>query len=400
MAAARTRLHLAAPVLALVFAGVGAGVCLGTGAGVVYADGGAARVAPAPARVPAYGPVLDGFITRAHPAVVPYGHRTVISGTLVGPTGQPVAGELLELQRAQAPSARRFLNITHTRTHANGSYRFAPIRVERDARFRVADEGARGRTVPVVAVALEAPAYPSAARVSAAARYLATRAGIAAFAVLDSHGRLSGVNIRRRFHSASIVKAIMLVAYLRMLDAKRRPLDRASTALLYPMIDESDNRAASAVLAIVGQAALDRVADDAHMNDYERARGWWAFTEVSAADLARFFSVFNSLIPAHFDSYVRSLLARVEPDQSWGIPAVARPEFDVFFKGGWLPESEGLVNQAARLQRPGISFSLAVLTQDNPKTATQPVAIQNNEAMHYGEQTIAGVTERLLGRAP
>ena len=44
--------------------------------------------------------------------------------------------------------------------------------------------------------------------------------------------------------------------------------------------------------------------------------------------------------------------------------------------------------------------ALAVLTQDNPKTATQPVAIQNNEAMHYGEQTIAGVTERLLGRAP
>ena len=55
--------------------------------------------------------------------------------------------------------------------------------------------------------------------------------------------------------------------------------------------------------------------------------------------------------------------------------------------------------QAARLQRPGITFALAVLTQDNPKTATQRVVTQDEEAMQYGEQTIAGVTERLLGRA-
>ena|GEM_PF-1589784 len=367
------------------------------GVGAAYAAGGAARVAPAPAS--ARGRVRSGLVTRARPTVVPYRHRTVISGTLVGPGDQPVAGELLELQRAQAPGAR-FLDIAHTRTRANGSYRFPAISVERDARFRVADEGAHGRTGPVVAVALEAPAYPSAARVAAAGRYLATRAGIDAFAVVDSHGRLSGVNVRRRFHSASVVKAMMLVAYLRMLAEKRRPLDSASRALLYPMIDESDNAAASSVLALVGQAALDRVADDAHMNDYERARGWWAFTDVSAADLARFFSVIDSLIPAPFDGYARSLLSGIELDQSWGIPAVGRPEFQVFFKGGWLPESEGLVNQAARLERPGITFSLAVLTQDNPKTATQPVLTQDKEVMQYGEQTIAGVTERLLGRAP
>ncbi len=57
----------------------------------------------------------------------------------------------------------------------------------------------------------------------------------------------------------------------------------------------------------------------------------------------------------------------------------------MYFKGGWLPEVEGLVNQAARLERPGISFSLAVLSTHDP-------------SMEYGERTIAGVTERLLGR--
>src|SRR5437660_213084 len=178
------------------------------------------------------------------------------------------------------------------------------------------------------------PAYPSAARVAASDRFLAERAGVSAFAVVDSDGKLAGVNVRRRFHSASIVKAMMLVAYLRMLAAQHRPLDRGGRALLYPMIHSSDNAAASAVLGVVGQSALDRVAADAHMNDFEPASGWWAFTEVSAADLARFFSVFDSLVPARFDGYARSLLSSIEPSQSWGIPAVARPEFAAFFKGG------------------------------------------------------------------
>lgn len=63
---------------------------------------------------------------------------------------------------------------------------------------------------------------------------------------------------------------------------------------------------------------------------------------------------------------------------------MARREFQVFFKGGWLPEVEGLVNQVGRLERPGIKFSLAVLSTHDP-------------SMAYGEQTIEGVTRRLLG---
>jgi len=177
----------------------------------------------------------------------------------------------------------------------------------------------------------------------------------------------------------------MLVAYLQMLARQHRPLDRASRALLYPMIHSSDNAAASAVLAAVGQLALDRVARQAGMEDYERARGWWAFTQVSAGDLARFFFHQDALIPHRFDRYARKLLSTIEPSQSWGIPAIARPEFSVYFKGGWLPE-EGVVNEAGRLERPRITFAMAVLSSGNPSTA-------------YGHETIAGVTARLLGRA-
>jgi hypothetical protein len=112
---------------------------------------------------------------------------------------------------------------------------------------------------------------------------------------------------------------------------------------------------------------------------------WWAFSEVSAADMARFFHHLLQLIPKQFVGYARWLLSTIESSQSWGIPAVARPEFQVFFKGGWLPKSEGLVNQVARLERPHETFALAVLTRGDP-------------SMEYGESTIAGVTARLLGR--
>jgi hypothetical protein len=222
--------------------------------------------------------------------------------------------------------------------------------------------------------------------VIAAAHYLSERIGSDAFAVIDDRGHLAGVNVHERFHSASIVKTMLLVAYLEKLARERRRLDRQSEELLYPMIHSSDNEAASAVLAIVGQSALSRVAGKARMTDYQPARGWWAFTEVSAADLARLFFHLDRLVPRRFVGYARWLLASIEPSESWGVPAVARPEFRVLFKGGWLPRSEGLVNQAARLERGREVFAVSVLTRGDP-------------SMEYGEQTIEGLTERLLGES-
>jgi hypothetical protein len=356
-----------------------AGICIVAGALLALPAGPSQAERPLAARG-----LASAISTRATPTKLASGHATTITGTLAGPAS-PVAGELLELQADPSPYGR-FVNAAHTVTGAGGRYRFAPVRVYRDTRFRVADVWMRGRTGPTVQVVVQAPAYPPSKRVIAAARYLSGRAGTNAFAVIDDDDRLAGVNLHRRFHSASVVKAMLLVAYLRRLAYQHRPLDGASQALLYPMIHSSDNNAASTVLAIVGGAALARVASDAQMDDFEASRGWWGFTEVSAADLVRFFVRQDAMIPGRFDGYARWLLSTIEPSESWGIPAIARPEFQVFFKGGWLPKSEGLVNQVGRLERPGIVFALAVLTTHDP-------------SMAYGEQTIQGVTARLLGRA-
>ncbi len=229
-------------------------------------------------------------------------------------------------------------------------------------------------------------AYPSAGAITAAARFIDARAGRTAFAVVDSRGRLWGARVHEHFQTASVVKVMMLVAYLQMVSAQHRGLNRADTSLLFPMIHISDNNAASAVLGIVGGGALARVARESGMSDYSPGIGWWAYTQTSAADQARFFLSLERLVPSQFYGYARGLLAGIEPSQSWGIPPVARPRWQVFFKTGALP-SEGLFNEVARLERPGTTFTIAVFTTGDP-------------SMSYGEQTIQGVAASLLARLP
>jgi Beta-lactamase enzyme family len=230
------------------------------------------------------------------------------------------------------------------------------------------------------------PAYPSAGAIAAAQRYLAGRAGRTSFAVIDSTGQLGGLHLRERFETASVVKVMMLTAFLQMRSAEHRGLSGADMSLLYPMIHISDNNAASAVFSIVGSAAVTRVAHEAGMRDYAPGVGWWAYTQTSAADQARFFFMLDRLIPRQFYAYARGLLAGIEPSQSWGVPPVARPRWQVFFKTGALP-SRGLFNEVARLERPGVTFTIAVFTDGDP-------------SMGYGEETIAGIAATLLAHSP
>jgi hypothetical protein len=229
-----------------------------------------------------------------------------------------------------------------------------------------------------------AGAYPSRASITAAVAYLDGRAGCTSLAVVDSHGRLAGVRLHEHFQSASVVKVMFLTAFLQRLSSVGRPVSAFDNSLLYPMIHESNNDAASAVLARVGAGAVLRVARQASMRDYAPGVGWWAYTQTSAADQARFFVAIERLIPHRFWPYARGLLARIEPEQSWGIPEVARPRWQVFFKTGALP-SEGLFNETARLERPGVTFTVSVFSTGDPSQA-------------YGEETMRGVAERLLAR--
>lgn len=243
---------------------------------------------------------------------------------------------------------------------------------------------ARSRSVSYFAGRGDAPAgFPLARRVASARGFLERRRGRTAFAVLDSQGRLSGLHVHRRFVSASVVKAMLLVAYLDGLGRRHRGLDAGSRSILYPMIHVSDNNAATAVYDRVRDGGLYGLARRARMTDFS-VRGFWANAQISAADQARFFFGMDRLIPRHFRGYARGLLSGIAGYQSWGIPAVARPGWRAFFKGGWRGTGLGqLVHQVARLERPHRTFALAVMTDGNP-------------SMGYGITTIQGLTARLL----
>ncbi|MDQ6834808.1 MAG: class A beta-lactamase-related serine hydrolase, partial [Actinomycetota bacterium] len=188
--------------------------------------------------------------------------------------------------------------------------------------------------------------------VSRAGSYLATRAGRTAVAVEDTEGRMSGVHIHWTFPTASVVKAMLLVAYLRHLDAMgQRTVDSGSNSFLYPMIHISDNGAATKTWSIVGDSGLYAIARAAGMTDFS-VSGFWLSALLSPADQAHFFFEMDSLIAREFVGYARYLLSTIEPSQSWGIPVVARPlGYQTFFKDGSEPTGLGqLVHQVDRLR--------------------------------------------------
>ena len=217
-----------------------------------------------------------------------------------------------------------------------------------------------------------------------ASSYAGRRQGAVSFAVVGTSGALACYRCHTRYHSASVVKAMLLVAYLDGLAGRNEFLTADHEADLRKMIRVSDNDAASAIYAHVGAEGLRQIAEQAGMADFAVDDGWGS-ARITAADQARFFSQLPELTDARYRAYVRTLLSSVAPEQSWGIPSISRPAWQTFFKGGWLTSGRGkLVHQAARLEQGGRSLAIVILTDGNPSD-------------QYGRETIAGITKRLLG---
>ncbi len=227
--------------------------------------------------------------------------------------------------------------------------------------------------------------FPPLRRVRAVQRWLRSRGAVNSWSLIDSWGRPHGFAPHRTYVSASLVKAMLLVAYLRGI-GNRAP-DAGERGSLGPMITVSSNDAADTIYYRVGDAALAQLAGLAGMRTFSVA-GYWGNALFSAEDQARFFNRIDRLVPKASRGYARGLLSSIVSYQRWGFSRYSQAVgFKTFFKGGWRGTGAGqLVHEAALFERGRTRISMAVLTDGNP-------------SHDYGAETLRGVAQRLFRQA-
>jgi hypothetical protein len=214
--------------------------------------------------------------------------------------------------------------------------------------------------------------------VSAARAYASKRAGTVSFA-LRTRGHLYGYDSRRAMSSASVVKAMLMVAYLNRRGVRGRKLDGDDRALLAPMIQRSANAAANEVYGIVGSAGLYRLARRVGMRDFT-TMSVWGGSQITAADQTKLFLRLERYVVRRHRDTALELLGSIVPRQRWGIARIIPRGWTFYFKGGWTPVVQ---NQVGLLRRGDRRLAIAVLTSDSPNP-------------YYGRETERGVASRLL----
>ncbi|HEX8086246.1 MAG TPA: serine hydrolase [Solirubrobacteraceae bacterium] len=194
--------------------------------------------------------------------------------------------------------------------------------------------------------------------------------------------RAWGFRATRGVPAASTLKAMLLVAYLRRPDIRRRALRRADRALLAPMIRRSDNVAATRVRDIVTTRGVARFARRAGMKRFH-PHPVWGLSRVDAADLATFMLDVDRLTPRRHRRYAMRLLGSVVSSQRWGIARAKPPGWKLYFKGGWGSGTGAVDHQVALLTRGEERVAVAITTTGNGSHAA-------------GKRTLRGVARRLL----
>jgi hypothetical protein len=220
---------------------------------------------------------------------------------------------------------------------------------------------------------------------AAAIAYAQSRVGDISFAVRTAD-RFYGYRPNHIEWSASVVKAMLLVAYLDLPSVRGRALGPQDTSVLGPMIRASNNDDAQAVFDTVGQAGLLALAQRVNMTHFATNPVWGA-TSITARDQTRFLLHIDGYVVARHRSFAMRLLRSIIPSERWGIGELALPGWKLYFKGGWGYGTGLLDHQVALLVRGCARVSIAVLTMYDGSHA-------------YGKQTLKGIFARLLRGFP
>lgn len=213
-------------------------------------------------------------------------------------------------------------------------------------------------------------------------RYLAGRTGHVTAAVYDARARRTWV-LHPGLHeyTASIVKVQIMGTALSQAQASGRPLPPAQAALMGPMIESSDNDAATALLADVGGpsalARFDKAAGMAQTQPSTLALipgtdlPGWGLTTTTAMDqvvLVARFAYPGAVLDDASRNYGLSLMEHVEAGQDWGVSGGVPAGTTIALKNGWLPvgTSGWQVDSIGWVSGHGRDYVLAVLVSGNP----------------------------------
>ena len=219
----------------------------------------------------------------------------------------------------------------------------------------------------------------------AATAYARGRTGDIAFAVRTAD-RFEGYRADHQEWSASVVKAMLLVAYLDRPSVAGRALSPGEQAVLSPMIRSSNNDDAQQIFDTVGQASLSALARRVGMTHFA-TDPVWGETLITPRDQTRFFLTIDGFVAARHRSYAMRLLRSVIPSQRWGIGELPQAGWRLYFKGGWGYGTGLEDHQVALLVRGCARVSIAVETMYD---GSHP----------YGKETLKGIFARLLHGFP
>ncbi|MGW1598819.1 serine hydrolase [Streptomyces sp. NPDC002343] len=201
----------------------------------------------------------------------------------------------------------------------------------------------------LLAAGLPHPAAAATAAAPSGKRPKASAHATAAVLDLDGTGRTAVVRGEDRpYDTASIVKVDILAALLLRAQDAGRPLSGAERDLAEPMIRRSDNAAANALWRRIGRAGGLAAANErlGLTSTTGGPGGKWGLTRTTASDQVRLLrAVFgpggtvrrgSGGLDAASRAYVRTLMSRVVPGQTWGVPAAGDARARPVLKNGWL----------------------------------------------------------------
>lgn len=211
--------------------------------------------------------------------------------------------------------------------------------------------------------------------------YAATRTGTISFAVRTGR-KLYRSDAYRSYPSASVVKAMLMAAYLNHSTVRGRPLGEDDLALLEPMVRWSNNVTATQIRNFVGNGALEHLARRVGMSRFY-THPIWGSTGITAAGQTKLFLHFERYVVKRHRQTAMRLLGSIVPRQRWGVAQAAPPSWALYFKGGWGSGTGAVDHQVALLRRGQRRVALAILTVGSPSHA-------------YGKQTLEGIARHLL----